>query len=233
MFYDTVYSNPFSTDAARTRGESGTATKTKLAQLGARKRGGRGGGGGGRGLYCAMCEAAGIRLISSRRRLVLPVIKSNCVCVQFKTRVLFVNRSAADFCRRGPLFRPGVKSRLKGGCVSATSPLFKVKFRNSKERRVPSAACGGSGGSGAQERALGGREGDGRGEAEAAGDRITTLLSRGAGAAPGRQLSRWSACSKLSHPPEKKKKKKKQQQRSSRDPSSVLYSPRQRRCLAQ
>lgn len=39
----------------------------------------------------------------------------------------------------------------------------------------------------------------------AAGDRITTLLSLGAGAAPGRQLSRWSACSKLSPPPYKKK----------------------------
>lgn len=44
----------------------------------------------------------------------------------------------------------------------------------------------------------------GGGVTEAAGDRITTLLSRGAGAAPGRQLSRWSACSKLPPtPPEK------------------------------
>lgn len=34
----------------------------------------------------------------------------------------------------------------------------------------------------------------------AAGDRITTLLSLGAGVAPRRQLSRWSTCSKLSAP---------------------------------
>lgn len=58
-----------------------------------------------------------------------------------------------------------------------------------KEIRVLSAASGGS----ALKRhcAL---------EVGAAGDRITNLLSLGAGAAPGRQLSRWSACSKLSPP---------------------------------
>lgn len=40
MIYFTICSNPFGTDAAhtrRTRGDFGTATKTKLAQLGARK----------------------------------------------------------------------------------------------------------------------------------------------------------------------------------------------------
>lgn len=58
-------------------------------------------------------------------------------------------------------------------------------------------------------------------EVEAAGDRITTLLSLRAGAAPGRQLSRWSACSKLS-PPLKRQP----------GPSSVLLSSRRRRCLA-
>lgn len=58
----------------------------------------------------------------------------------------------------------------------------------------------------------------------AAGDRITTILSLGAGAAPGRQLSRWSTCSKLSPP-----------HRGSRGPAGALlcpYSSVQRRRLA-